>query len=254
MFLLEIKSISKRFGGLQAINDLSINVDSGVIKSVIGPNGAGKTTLFNLISGLLRPDAGEIYFNQEKISHLKPHRIAGKKIIRTFQNLKLSTHLSVLENVMLGRHTCSSCGFISGMLNSPGAWKEERKIRESSLEYIRLLSLEDQVNTKVGNLPFGKQRAVELARALAAEPELILLDEPASGLNIYETREVSRIILKIRELGTTVLLVEHDMSLVMDISDEIVVINFGRKIAEGIPQVIQREPEVINIYLGEDDA
>jgi branched-chain amino acid transport system ATP-binding protein len=229
-------------------------VRTGSIKSVIGPNGAGKTTLFNLISGMLPCDSGIILQNGRDITGFQPHRIAKLGISRTFQTTKLFSRMSVLENVMVGRHPRTRAGFLSGVLNLPWTWKEEREIRERSLELLGTLGLNDAAGEPASNLPFGKQRLLEIARALATEPSLLLLDEPAAGLNIYETREMADIVLKIREWGITVLLVEHDMSLVMDISDEIVVLNYGRKVAEGEPAQIQRDPEVIRIYLGGDHA
>jgi branched-chain amino acid transport system ATP-binding protein len=251
---LEIRELSRSFGGLKAVNDVSFMVRTGSIKSVIGPNGAGKTTLFNLISGMLPCDSGIILQNGRDITGFQPHRIAKLGISRTFQTTKLFSRMSVLENVMVGRHPRTRAGFLSGVLNLPWTWKEEREIRERSLELLGTLGLNDAAGEPASNLPFGKQRLLEIARALATEPSLLLLDEPAAGLNIYETREMADIVLKIREWGITVLLVEHDMSLVMDISDEIVVLNYGRKVAEGEPAQIQRDPEVIRIYLGGDHA
>ena len=251
---LEIRELSRSFGGLKAVNDVSFMVRTGSIKSVIGPNGAGKTTLFNLISGMLPCDSGIILQNGRDITGFQPHRIAKLGISRTFQTTKLFSRMSVLENVMVGRHPRTRAGFLSGVLNLPWTWKEEREIRERSLELLGTLGLNDAAGEPASNLPFGKQRLLEIARALATEPSLLLLDEPAAGLNIYETREMAEIVLKIREWGITVLLVEHDMSLVMDISDEIVVLNYGRKVAEGEPAQIQRDPEVIRIYLGGDHA
>lgn len=253
MRLLEVRDIDRSFGGLHAVNRVSFEVPSGSIQAVIGPNGAGKTTLFNLISGTLTPDGGSVFFRDRDITGLKPYRIARTGMIRTFQNLKLSGHMTVLENVMIGRHIRSKAGFLSAIFNLPGSWKEEKSIREEALKAVEMLGLKDLVNRETKNLPFGKQRAVELARALAAEPELLLLDEPASGLNIHETKELSELICRIRQNGITILLVEHDMSLVMDISDRIVVLNFGTKIAEGCPKEIQSNREVVKIYLGEEN-
>ncbi len=248
--LLEVRSLSRSFGGLKAVNDVSFSVQPGLIKSVIGPNGAGKTTLFNLISGMLTADSGVVRQNGKEITRLQPHRITEMGICRTFQTTKLFSRMTVLENVMVGRHPRTKAGFLSGVLNLPWTWKEEREIRERSFELLDSLGLTDTAEDLASNLPFGKQRRLEIARALATEPSLLLLDEPAAGLNIYETREMADLVLKIRKWGITVLLVEHDMSLVMDISDEIVVLNYGSKVAEGRPEEIQRDPEVIRIYLG----
>lgn len=252
--LLQIESLSRSFGGLKAVNDVSFTVHEGSIKSVIGPNGAGKTTLFNLVSGMLSCDAGTVRQKGRDITGLQPHKIAELGICRTFQTTKLFSRMTVLENVMVGRHPRTKAGFFSGVLNLPWTWKEEREIKERSLTLLDTLGLGDSAGELASNLPFGKQRLLEIARALATEPLLLMLDEPAAGLNIYETREMADLILKIREWGITVLLVEHDMSLVMDISDEIVVLNYGSKVTEGKPEEIQKDPEVIRIYLGGDHA
>ena len=251
MSLLEISGVYKRFGGLHAVNDVSFNVEKGTIKAVIGPNGAGKTTLFNLITGTLPVTSGVVKFNGKNIQGLKPHRVAACGIGRTFQNIKLFHGMTALENVMVGRHLRSNAGFIASMLSMPWTFGEEKRIRDTSLELLGLLEIEEFADIDATSLSFGQQRAVEFARALALEPELLLLDEPAAGLNIYETAEVGRLITRIRDLGITVLLVEHDMSLVMDISDEIVVLSFGEKIAEDKPAEIQNNSEVIKVYLGE---
>jgi len=252
--LLEVNNLNRRFGGLQAVSDVNFSVRPGMIKAVIGPNGAGKTTLFNLISGALPPSSGAIHFKGSPIQGLPPYRIARLGLARTYQNIKLYPGMTALENVMIGRHCQSRAGFMAGMLNLPWARREERAIREKSLELLALLDIADLAEVEATSLAFGQQRAVEFARALAMEPELLLLDEPAAGLNIYETAEVARLISKINQRGITVLLVEHDMSLVMEISHEIVVLSFGQKIAEGTPAEIQHNSEVIKIYLGEDDA
>ncbi len=251
MSLLAVSGLHKKFGGLHAVNDVSFGVEAGSIKAVIGPNGAGKTTLFNLITGALKASAGEVQFKGRDIQGRKPHQIAACGIARTFQNIKLFHDMTALENVMVGRHLRSRAGFLAAMFNLPWTRKEERAIREKGLELLALLEIEAYADVEATSLAFGQQRAVEFARALALEPELLLLDEPAAGLNIHETAEVGRLITRIRGLGITVLLVEHDMSLVMDISDEIVVLSFGEKIAEGVPAAIQNNSEVIRVYLGD---
>lgn len=251
--MLELQSVSKRFGGLRAVDDVSFQVREGIIKAVIGPNGAGKTTLFNLIAGNLTPTSGRILFQGREIQGLKPHRIAALGMSRTFQNINLFHGMTALESVMVGRHVRSRAGFFAGMFHLPSTWREEREIREKSMELLELLDIAEYADMEATSLAFGQQRAVEMARALATEPNLLLLDEPAAGLNIYETAEVARLITRIRDMGITVLLVEHDMSLVMDISDEIVVLSFGQKIAEDVPSAIQQNSEVIKIYLGEDE-
>ncbi|MFH0785616.1 MAG: ABC transporter ATP-binding protein [Pseudomonadota bacterium] len=251
MTILQVDQLSKRFGGLQAVDGVSFSLQQGAIKAVIGPNGAGKTTLFNLIAGMLTPSTGKIRFQGKEIQGMRPFRVAGLGVARTFQNIKMFTGMTALENVMVGRHVRTKAGFLASMFRTSGCRREEKAIRVKSLELLDFLGIADCADTLATNLAFGQQRAVELARALALDPELLLLDEPAAGLNIYETAEIGRLIVRIKELGITVLLVEHDMSLVMDISDEIVVLSFGRKIAEDIPTVIQRDPEVIKVYLGE---
>jgi len=251
--ILEVRNLNRRFGGLKAVCDVSFTVAENQIKAVIGPNGAGKTTLFNLISGALPADSGQVVFREREIQECQPWQIARAGMARTYQNIKLFPGMTALENVMIGRHCRSRAGFAAGMLNLPRTWKEEREIREKSLELLELLEIADLAETEAVSLAFGQQRGVEFARALAAKPKLLLLDEPAAGLNMHETAEVARLIVKIRDLGITVLLVEHDMSLVMDISDEIVVLSFGQKIAEDVPTGIQQNPEVIKIYLGDGD-
>jgi branched-chain amino acid transport system ATP-binding protein len=250
--LLETKSLHRSFGGVHAIRDVSMQVQRGTIKAVIGPNGAGKTTLFNLIAGTIPPQKGEVAFNGRRITAWKPHAVAGLGIARTFQTTKLFPHMTVLENVMVGRHPRTRSGFLAGMLNLPCTWHEDCEIRDKALAILEDLGLAKYAGETASNLPFGRQRLVEFARALATEPILLLLDEPAAGLNIYETKELSELILRIRDRGITCLVVEHDMSLVMNISDDVVVLDQGQKIAEGPPQAIQKNAEVIRIYLGDD--
>ena len=252
MTLLSIRGVSKRFGGLQAVDDVSFDVARGTIKALIGPNGAGKTTLFNLISGVMPPDAGEIRFDGAPVQGLAPHKIAARGMSRTFQHIRLFPKMSVQENVMMGRHIHGRAGFIAGMLNLPNTWAEERRIREKSREIMEMLGIVEKAPEEATSLAYGQQRIVELGRALACEPRLLLLDEPAAGLNIRETVDMGRMIGKIRDMGVTVLLVEHDMSLVMNISDEVVVLSYGQKIAEDRPLAIQKNPEVVRVYLGED--
>ncbi len=252
MTLLSVQDVSKRFGGLQAVGGVSFDVPGGAIKALIGPNGAGKTTLFNLISGVLPPDSGRIVFDGTAVQGMQPYRIAALGMARTFQHIRLFPKMSVLENVMVGRHIHSRAGFVAGMLNLPFTWKEERRVREKSREIVDMLGLSDHERTEAASLPYGQQRVVELGRALACEPRLLLLDEPAAGLNMKETADMGGLIARIRDMGITVLLVEHDMSLVMNISDDVVVLSYGQKIAEDRPLAIQRNREVIRVYLGED--
>ncbi|HSA79119.1 MAG TPA: ABC transporter ATP-binding protein [Nitrospirota bacterium] len=254
MSLLSIEGISKRFGGLQALSDVSFSVDQGSIKALIGPNGAGKTTLFNLISGVLPPDSGTITFNGTKVQGLMPHQVASRGMARTFQHIRLFPKMTVLENIMIGRHIHSKAGFVAGMLSLPFTWNEEKQIRGKSLEVLNFLGIAEFSSAEAASLAYGQQRIVELGRALACEPKLLLLDEPAAGLNMRETAEMGRLIARIRDTGITVLIVEHDMSLVMNISDEIIVLSYGRKIADDKPLAIQKNQEVIRVYLGEEDA
>ncbi len=251
MAFLEVANLSRRFGGLKAVNEVSFAVEKDMIKAVIGPNGAGKTTLFNLISCTLAPTSGRVRFDGSDLKGKKPHQAAALGLARTFQNIEMFGQMTALENVMVGRHIRSRSGFFASMLRMPWTRPEEDRIRGRSMELLDLLGVADCADVEAGSLAFGQQRAVEFARALAMEPKLLLLDEPAAGLNIYETAEVGRLIARIRDLGITVLLVEHDMSLVMDISDEIVVLSFGETIAEGRPDEVRNDPEVIKVYLGE---
>lgn len=251
--ILTVSNVNKKFGGVHAVNDVSFSIEKNTVKSIIGPNGAGKSSLFNLISGHINADSGKIIYNGKQIQKLKPYKIAKLGISRTFQIIKLFPKMSVIENVMIGRHLKSRAGFVSAMFNAPWTWLEEKKIRKKSEEIIDMLGLIDIKNFEAVSLPFGKQRLVELGRALAAEPRMLLLDEPASGLNNTETDAFGELILKIKSSGITVLLVEHDMSLVMNISDHITVLNYGKKIAEGTPAEIRKNPEVIKVYLGDED-
>jgi branched-chain amino acid transport system ATP-binding protein len=254
MILLSIEGLSKRFGGVQAVVDVSFDVAEGTIKSLIGPNGAGKTTLFNLISGAMQPDEGSIVFDHTSIGGFKPHQIAKRGMTRTFQHIRLFPKMTVLENIMVGRHLHGKAGFIAGMLSLPSTWREERKIRVKSGEIMEFLGIAESAHLEAVSLAYGQQRIVELGRALACEPRLLLLDEPAAGLNMRETTEMGKLISRIRGMGVTVLLVEHDMSLVMNISDEIIVLSYGQKIADDTPLAVQQNQEVIRVYLGEDDA
>ncbi len=254
MTLLSVRGVSKSFGGLQAVDDVSFDVRRGAVKALIGPNGAGKTTLFHVISGFLRPDRGTVRFDGREVVGLAPHRIAACGMARTFQQIRLFPRMTVLENVLVGRHLHSRGGFLACMLHPPFLRREERAARETAREILSFLDLGGLADVEAVRLAYGQQRMVELGRALACEPKVLLLDEPAAGLNIRETAEIGTLIGKIRERDVTVLLVEHDMSLVMDVSDEIVVLNYGRKIAEDEARAIQKDAEVIRVYLGEEDA
>jgi branched-chain amino acid transport system ATP-binding protein len=254
MSLLEVQALSKRFGGLQAVGNVGFSVPVGAIKALIGPNGAGKTTLFNLVSGVLKPDSGTITFQGAEIQGRQPYQVARAGIARTFQHIRLFPKMSTLENIMIGRHVHSRAGFVSGMLSLPWTRREERAIRDRALAIMDFLGIAELAGSDATSLAYGQQRIVELGRALACEPKLLLLDEPAAGLNMRETAEMAKLIERIRATGVTILLVEHDMALVMNISDEIVVLSYGEKIADDKPLAIQKNPEVIRVYLGEADA
>ena len=250
--ILVITGLEKSFGGLRAISELNLSVPVGKIQAVIGPNGAGKTTLFNLITGILPATRGDFIFSGKKLNGLKPHQIAGRGISRTFQNVELFAHMTALENVMLGRHSRMQADIFQAGLRLPGMRREERECRERAFEELQFMGLVEKATLDALSLPLGEQKLLEIARALATEPKLLLLDEPAAGLNPRDTAQLSQTILKIRERGITILLVEHDMNVVMEISDIVSVLNYGRKIAEGSPREIQRNPEVIAAYLGEE--
>jgi branched-chain amino acid transport system ATP-binding protein len=249
--MLELTGITKGFGGLTALEDVSFTIQRGTITGIIGPNGAGKTTLFNIVSGIYAQTSGKVRLEDKNISGFLPERLAKLGLMRTFQNVELFGQMTVLENVMVGLHTKSRSGFLSCALKLPGQIGEERLMKEKGRHWLEFVGLADLAETRAASLPFGKGRLLEIARALAVEPRLILLDEPAAGLNSRETMELSNLIRKIRESGVTVALVEHDMELVMDVCDSVVVLNLGRKLAEGTPRQIQENPEVVTAYLGE---
>ena len=249
--ILELHDIRMQFGGITALKGLSYDVPPGIIQAVIGPNGAGKTTLFHCISGLHQTTSGQVLFEGRQVSGQPPHRIADAGISRTFQHVALFKSMTVLENIMVGRHCRTHCGFWATGLRFPGMRAEEKRIQERAASHLEFVGLGDAAHLQAGTLPLGKQKMLEIARALATDPRLILLDEPAGGLNMRETEELGELIQRICSSGITVMLVEHDMNLVMEISDLVLVLHYGEFLAAGTPTVIKDRPEVIEAYLGE---
>ncbi|MCA0984067.1 ABC transporter ATP-binding protein [Halobacillus yeomjeoni] len=255
MAILEVNDLSLKFGGVKALDQVSYHVEKGEIFSLIGPNGAGKTSMLNCISGLYTPSSGSIKFKGKEILGMKPYNRTSLGISRAFQNIALFAHMSVLDNLKLGRHVRMKSGMFKGGMYWGGAEKEEVSHRRSVEQVIEFLEMQDIRHTPVGTLPYGLQKRVEVGRALALEPELILLDEPMAGMNSAEKEDMARFILDMHELnGITVFLIEHDMGVIMDLSDHIAVLDFGKRIGFGTPEEIQKNPEVIRAYLGEQEV
>ncbi len=257
--ILDVKKLRMDFGGLRAVNDVDLFINEKEIVALIGPNGAGKTTFFNCITGVNKPTAGDIILTPpstgkaQRINGMKPNKITEKGLARTFQNIRLFQNMSVLENVMIGRHPRMKAGVPGAILRDPRTRAEERNVIDESYEILKKLNLEQHVNDLAKNLPYGAQRRLEIARAMATDPFLLLLDEPAAGMNPQETRELDETIVRIRDTeGITILLIEHDMSLVMSLSERIYVVDYGKLIATGVPEDIKKNPDVIKAYLGED--
>ncbi len=249
--LFEAKDVAVQFGGIRAVDGVSFAVEQGKVFTIIGPNGAGKTTLFNLISRIYDPSQGSLYFAGNEITNVAPHRVAGLGIARTFQNIELFEHATVLQNLLLGRHAHRNTGLLSEILFTPSVRRAEVEHRERAEKIIDFLDLEHYRDSLIAGLPYGVRKVVEVGRALCSEPKLILLDEPSSGLNTEETEDMAFWIHDIKnELGITVLMVEHDMALVSEVSDEVLALNYGRVIATGTPREVQEHPEVVKAYLG----
>ena len=250
MSLLRVETLTKKFGGLNAVDDLSFDIQPGAVHSIIGPNGAGKTTLLNLLTGVYQPSAGKIFFEEHDLTGRAPHEYAGHGLARTFQNLQVFFNMSALENVMVGRYMHERCGLVSTLLRGPSLKRAEQLCREEASELMRYVGLQDYLSAAADAMPYGALKRLEIARALATKPKLILLDEPAAGLNPTEAQELEHLIGRLTERGVTVVLVEHNMRLVMGVSDHILVLDYGRKLAEGPAQAIRNDPKVIEAYLG----
>ena len=248
--LLEVERLGKRYGGVQALSEVSFSIAAGEIYGLIGPNGAGKTTLFNVLTGLTSADTGRVLLDGKSLLGAQPHAIARAGIARTFQNIRLFGNLSALENVMIGRHARTRAGLLGAILRTPGQRSEEAAIEARAFELLDYVGIASRANALARNLPYGDQRRLEIARALATEPRLLSLDEPAAGMNPTETQELRALLERIRRDGVTLLLIEHDMRLVMQVCSRILVLDFGRAIAEGAPSAIQRDPAVVAAYLG----
>ena len=248
--MLTVENLTRTFGGVTAVSDVSFEVAKGTIHAVIGPNGAGKTTLFNLVTGVYTPTRGSIRFEGQEIGGLAPEKLARRGISRTFQNLQVSMNLSALENVMTGAHLGLRSGLLAAMVRWPGIAKRDAELRDRAADLLRFVGCGDHVNAEARSMSYGALKRLEIARALAADPRILFLDEPAAGLNHTETHEIEELIAELGASGITVVLVEHDMKLVMNVSDRIVVLDYGKKLAEGTPAEIRVNPDVVAAYLG----
>jgi branched-chain amino acid transport system ATP-binding protein len=252
LVLLRARGITKRFGGVQALSDVGFTINHGEIYGLIGPNGAGKTSLFNVLSGIYPPDGGDFTFDGLPLTAQKPHEVAARGIARTFQNIRLFANLSALENVMIGRHVRTSAGVWGAIMRNAKTRAEERSIEKRAYELLEYVGVHKRAHSLARHLAYGDQRRLEIARALATEPKLLALDEPAAGMNATETAALKGLLEDIRRDGTTILLIEHDMKLVMSVCDRVLVLDYGKKIAEGSAHEVQNDPRVVQAYLGGD--
>ena len=254
MKLLRVENLTREFGGVLAVADLEFEIEAGAVFSIIGPNGAGKTTLLNLVTGIYRPSSGRVLFDGRELTGRAPYQFAAAGIARTFQNLQVFFNMSALENVMAGRHLHERCGLAAALLRFPGLARAERASRDEAERLMRLVGLGDWVGARADAMPYGALKRLEIARALATQPKLLLLDEPAAGLNPTETHAINGLISRLAASGVTVVLVEHNMRLVMEVSDHILVLDYGRRLAEGSADEVRNDPKVIEAYLGSGAA
>jgi len=250
---LRVTELTMKFGGFNAVDAVSFDICKGKVHSIIGPNGAGKTTLLNMLTGVYAPSSGTVELDGEDITAMAPHNLAARGLARTFQNLQIFFNMSAMENVMVGRHLRECTGWLSAMLRLPGLAAGERASRADAAELMAFVGLGDYLNAQSDAMPYGALKRLEIARALAAKPKILLLDEPAAGLNATETQDINQLITRLAQADITVILVEHDMQLVMDVSDHIVVLDYGRKLCEGSAQVVRNDPRVIEAYLGNEE-